>query len=166
MCRSRFTSENKKWLGTSRDLRSQECGLDHPHPRRINLLGNMDKSKLRFTPSHEWVSIDGATATIGITDYAIKTLTDLVYIDLPQVGRTLAPGESFGEVESVKAVSELLAPVGGEIIEVNDAVADDLNLLADDPFGQGWLIKIRIAGTVPTDLLDAAAYEKTCEEHG
>ncbi|HBT76423.1 MAG TPA: glycine cleavage system protein GcvH [Planctomycetaceae bacterium] len=120
----------------------------------------MDKNTLRYTPSHEWVYVDGDAATVGITDHAVKALTDLVYIELPEVGRTLAANEAFGEVESVKAVSDLLSPVAGEIVEVNSEIADNLDVLTADPFARGWLIKLRLTAPVPTSLLDRAAYEK------
>ena len=128
----------------------------------------MDPSKLLYAETHEWVSIEGATATVGISKFAVDQLTDLIMIELPPIGKVLTAGKSFGEVESVKAVSDLYAPVGGEVIEVNSAVADNVQLLADDPYGAGWLIKLKI--TQPADtkgLLDFAAYEKKIaeEEH-
>lgn len=124
----------------------------------------MNKSELKYAKSHEWVFLEGTTATVGITDFAVQSLTDLVYLELPAIGKTFRAGDSFGEVESVKAVSELLAPVDGEVIEVNTAVADDLEMLARDPYDEGWLIKLRLSGAVPEDLLDWSAYEKQCAE--
>ena len=124
----------------------------------------MDPNELKYTKTHEWIHVDGDTATVGITDFAVQQLTDLVYVDLPQVGRTLKPGETFGEVESVKAVSDLYAPLAGEITESNSAVPDDPAVLSDDPFGKGWLIRLRIADASALDnLLDRAAYQKHCE---
>ncbi len=115
----------------------------------------------RYTESHEWALAEGDVVTIGITDHAVEELGELVYLDLPEPGRTLARGEAFGEVESVKAVSDLMAPVGGEVVEVNQALVDDLAGLQDAPFTDGWLIKVRpAAGESLDDLLDAAAYDE------
>ena len=126
----------------------------------------MDPAKLRYSPTHEWVHVDGTTATVGISKFAVDQLTDLITIELPSVGTRLVPGKSFGEVESVKAVSDLYAPVGGEVIEVNKAVVDDIQVLADSPFDKGWLIKVKISNPSDLDaLLDAEAYEaKVAEE--
>ncbi|MFQ5731000.1 MAG: glycine cleavage system protein GcvH [Planctomycetaceae bacterium] len=123
----------------------------------------MDPGHLRFRTSHEWVHVDGETATIGISEFAVKQLTDLVYIDMPSVGATYSAGEPFGEVESVKAVSDLYAPVSGEVIEVNDGVVNDLGLLSTDPYGAGWLIKLRVSdASAAEELLDKAAYDAHC----
>lgn len=124
----------------------------------------MDPATLRFAESHEWVSLDGEVATIGISDFAVKELTDLVYIDLPAIGKTVAKGDTFGEVESVKAVSDLYAPIGGEVVEVNEPLADDLALLSDDAFGAGWIMKLKVSDAAEVDqLMDHAAYTKHCE---
>lgn len=124
----------------------------------------MDLNSLKYARTHEWVRVEGDTATIGITDFAVKSLTDLVYIQLPPAGRALTPGAVFGEVESVKAVSDLYSPIAGEVVEAHTKLADDLAILSDDPFGQGWLIKARIADKASlSNLLDRAAYEKHCE---
>ena len=125
----------------------------------------MDLNALKYTTSHEWVSMQGQTATVGITDFAVKQLTDLVHIELPRVGRNIRQGGTFGEVESVKAVSDLYCPVAGEITAVNEALADDLGVLSDDPFGKGWMIKIKVAdsGSV-AKLLDRSAYEAHCAD--
>ena len=126
----------------------------------------MDPKTLRFTPTHEWVHLDGPIATVGISRFAVDQLTDLITIDLKPAGTKLAVGKTFGEVESVKAVSDLYAPLAGEIIEVNTEVAGNVQLLAEDPYGKGWLVKIRIddPGAVAS-LLDHAAYEtKVAEE--
>ncbi len=121
----------------------------------------MDPSQLRYSPTHEWVRIDGSTATVGISRFAVDQLTDLIMIELPSVGTQLVPGKSFGEIESVKAVSDLYAPIGGEVVEVNSDVANNVQLLADDPYEKGWLIKLRIDDPSDTaDLMDFAAYEK------
>ena len=127
----------------------------------------MDPAALKYAKTHEWIHVEGDTATVGISDFAVKHLTDLVYIELPEVGRTLSAGEGFGEVESVKAVSDLYAPASGEIIEVNESLADDLATLSEDQFGQGWMIKLKINDASETDsLLDRAAYEAQCAADG
>lgn len=124
----------------------------------------MDLASLKYAKSHEWVAVDGDVATVGITDFAVKALTDLVYVDLPATGTQLSVGDNCGEVESVKAVSDLYAPVSGEIIEVNEQIADNLDLLSDDAFGAGWILKIRMAAPSDLDnLLDRAAYEQNCQ---
>ena len=128
----------------------------------------MDPANLRFAKTHEWIHVDGETATVGISDFAVRHLTDLVYIDLPAVGRTLDAGEAFGEVESVKAVSDLYAPVAGAVVEINESLSDDLGTLSDDPFGKGWMIKLKITDASALNaLLDHAAYLAHCasEEH-
>jgi glycine cleavage system H protein len=125
----------------------------------------MDPATLRFTPTHEWVHLDGSTATVGISRFAVDQLTDLIMIELPAVGTQLVPGKSFGEIESVKAVSDLYSPVSGEVIAVNSAVADDVQVLAEDPYEGGWLIKVRIDDDVDLgELMDYPAYEKKVAE--
>ena len=120
----------------------------------------MDPTTLKFTPTHEWVHLDGDVATLGISRFAVDQLTDLIVIELPKVGAKLTQGKPFGEVESVKAVSDLYAPVSGEVVEVNDAVAGDVQLLAEDPYTKGWLIKVRVADPAAVgSLLDHAAYQ-------
>ena len=120
----------------------------------------MDPTTLKYTPTHEWVHLDGDIATLGISKFAVDQLTDLIMIDLPKVGASLAKGKPFGEVESVKAVSDLYAPVGGEVVEVNDAVAKDVQILAEDPYTKGWLVKVRVADASPiAALLDHDAYQ-------
>jgi glycine cleavage system H protein len=127
----------------------------------------MDPAALKYAKTHEWIHIEGDIATVGISDFAVKHLTDLVYIELPEVGRTMTAGEEFGEVESVKAVSDLYAPVSGEIIEINESLADDLAILSEDPFGRGWMIKLKINDATETDsLLDRQAYEAQCAADG
>ena len=124
----------------------------------------MDLASLKYAKSHEWVAVEGDIATVGITDFAVKALTDLVYVDLPAVGGNVAVGDNCGEVESVKAVSDLYAPVSGEIIEVNEQISDNLDLLSDDAFGAGWILKIKMASSADLDnLLDRAAYEQNCQ---
>ena len=120
----------------------------------------MDPTTLKFTPTHEWVYVDGEIATLGISRFAVDQLTDLIVIELPKVGATLTQGKPFGEVESVKAVSDLYAPVSGEVVEVNDAVAGDVQLLAEDPYTKGWLIKVKVADpSALAALMDHDAYQ-------
>ncbi|KAA3607243.1 MAG: glycine cleavage system protein GcvH [Planctomycetota bacterium] len=121
-----------------------------------------------YLESHEWARLDGDVVTVGITDFAVEQLGELVYLDLPDEGRKLDKGEVFGEVESVKAVSDLLAPVAGEVVEVHSSLADELEDLQQDPMEKGWLLKIRVADgqSALAGLLDAAAYEGlVAEEH-
>jgi glycine cleavage system H protein len=127
----------------------------------------MDPKSLRYTPTHEWVSLQGDVATVGISKFAVDQLSDLTLIELPAIGTKLAAGKSFGEVESVKSVSDLYAPVSGEVIEVNSQVAGNVQLLSDDPFGAGWLIKMRVDDpSAVSQLMDHDAYEKqVAEEH-
>jgi glycine cleavage system H protein len=125
----------------------------------------MDPKTLRFTPTHEWVHLEGSLATVGISRFAVDQLTDLILIDLPAVGTRLTAGKSFGEVESVKAVSDLYAPVGGEVVEVNADVAGNVQLLAEDPYERGWLIKVRVDDpSAASGLMDLDAYEKKVAE--
>ncbi|MFV1957961.1 MAG: glycine cleavage system protein GcvH [Planctomycetota bacterium] len=116
-------------------------------------------SNVKYTKNHEWVRVEGDAATVGITDFAVEHLGDLVFVDLPEIGRTLKTGESAAEVESVKAVGEILSPVAGEVLEVNEALADDQGPLAEDPYGAGWLYRVRVQGEVGGDLMDLDAYE-------
>ena len=103
------------------------------------------------------------TATIGISDFAVRQLTDLVYIELPESGRSLQAGDVFGVVESVKAASDLYAPVAGEVTSANTALEDDLAVLSDDPFGRGWMIKLKVAdASAVSSLMDYAAYQEHC----
>jgi glycine cleavage system H protein len=120
---------------------------------------------LKYRESDEWLRLDGDSATIGVSDYAQDQLNDVVFVELPEVGAKLAQGESFGVVESVKAASNLVMPVGGTVTEVNGTVADDPELINSDPYGAAWLIKIKVDNAAEADsLMDAAAYEKFCEE--
>lgn len=113
---------------------------------------------LKYTKSHEWVRIEGDIATIGITDFAQSELGDIVYVDLPSVGRSVRAEESFGSVESVKTVSDLYAPVAGEVVETNPALGAQSELVNSDPYGNGWMVKIRLAEGAE-GLLDAEAYK-------
>ena len=131
----------------------------------------MNPEQLLFNTTHEWVRVteeDGAKiATIGLSAFAIEQLTDLVFMELPEVGRQVSAGEEFGEVESVKAVSPLYSPVDGEVIAVNDEVPDKLETLNEDPYGAGWVAKIRIGdeGSL-SRLMDYAAYQQQCAKEG
>jgi glycine cleavage system H protein len=130
---------------------------------------SLDPKTLLYAPTHEWVHVETGPggqkiATVGISDFAIHALTDLVHIDLPQAGRQVKAGAPFGEVESVKAVSDLYSPVDGEVVEVDSAVAQNLESLTKDPFGS-WLVKIRISDEASlSKLLDYTAYQKQCEQ--
>lgn len=117
-------------------------------------------AKARYTKSHEWVLVEGDQATIGITDFAVEHLGDLVFVQLPDAGRVLKAGEVAAEVESVKAVGEVYAPVSGTVAAVNAGLADDQSPLAKDPFGRGWLFKLKVKPGAGSDLMDLAAYEK------
>lgn len=119
----------------------------------------IDPKTLRYSASHEWVSLDGDLATIGISKFAVDQLTDLIVIDLPLIGKTLVAGKSFGEIESVKAVSDIYAPVAGEVVEINSAVASDVQLLAQDPYDAGWLVKVRVSSPDLSNLMDHDAYQ-------
>lgn len=118
---------------------------------------------VKFTKSHEWIRVDGDVATIGITDFAVEHLGDLVFVDLPEVGRTLDQGESAAEVESVKAVGEVDSPVAGEVVASNEALADDQSSLTADPYGEGWLFKVKLSAELAGDLMELAAYETQLE---
>jgi glycine cleavage system H protein len=118
----------------------------------------------RYTRTHEWVSVDGKHATIGITDFAQSQLGDVVFLELPSVGRKLAARDTFGVVESVKAASDLYAPVAGRITAVNDNLSSRPELINSDPYGEGWILKLDLEGDLPSELLDEAAYKKVTEE--
>jgi glycine cleavage system H protein len=124
----------------------------------------MNPKDLKYTPTHEWVRLEGGTATVGITEHAAHALSDLVYLGLPAVGDKIAAGKSFGEIESVKAVSDLNAPVDGEVVAVNDGLSDDLPTINHDPYGKGWLIKVKLKGAAPASLLGADQYDKLVAE--
>jgi glycine cleavage system H protein len=117
----------------------------------------------RYTKSHEWLTVDGKTATIGITDFAQSQLGDVVFMELPAAGRKLDVGETFGVVESVKAASDLYSPVAGRITAVNEKLAAHPELVNTDPYGDGWILKVELSGDLPSDLLDEAAYKKVAE---
>ena len=117
----------------------------------------------RYTKSHEWLTVEGKTATVGITDFAQSQLGDVVFLELPAPGRKLSVRESFGVVESVKAASDLYSPVAGKITAVNDKLAAHPELINSDPYGDGWILKVELAGALPADLLDEAAYKQVAE---
>jgi glycine cleavage system H protein len=118
--------------------------------------------ELQYTRTHEWVRREGDIATIGITEHAQDELGDVVFVELPEVGSGLGAGDSFGVVESVKAVSDLYTPVGGEVTEVNEALNDGPELINSDPYGEGWIVRLRVSDE--GELLSAADYEKVLEE--
>jgi glycine cleavage system H protein len=117
----------------------------------------------RYTKSHEWLTVDGKTATVGITDFAQSQLGDVVFMELPAPGRKLDVHETFGVVESVKAASDLYSPVAGRITAVNEKLAAHPELVNTDPYGDGWILKLELSGELPSDLLDEAAYKKVAE---
>ena len=119
--------------------------------------------ELQYTKSHEWVRTEDDTATIGITDHAQEELGDIVYVELPEVGATFEAGDSFGTVESVKAVSDLYTPVGGEVVEVNESLDESPEKINEDPYGEGWMVKLRVS-EAGTGLLSASDYERLLEE--
>jgi glycine cleavage system H protein len=125
----------------------------------------MVPADLRYTKDHEWVRVDGDHATVGVTDFAAGELGDVVFVDLPAVGRSLDQHATFGVVESVKAVSDLFSPVAGEVVEVNPKLADNPELVNSDPYGNGWMIRLKVtdAGQV-AGLLDPSAYEAIVAE--
>jgi glycine cleavage system H protein len=129
----------------------------------------MNPTELKYNPSHEWVGITEENgekiAVVGITDFALEQLTDLVYMALPDVGATVSHGDEFGEVESVKAVSPLYSPVNGEVVEVHSELVDALEKLGEDPFGNGWIMKVKMGDSeLPAELLDYDAYQKQCAD--
>jgi glycine cleavage system H protein len=119
---------------------------------------------LKYTKEHEWLNVEGDVATVGITAFAAESLGDIVFVQLPDVGATITSGEVFGEVESTKSVSELYAPVSGEVVEVNGTTADTPEVINSDPYAEGWLLKVRLTGDVP-ELLDATAYAALTQEN-
>src|SRR3979490_620611 len=120
----------------------------------------------RYTKTHEWLPADGKTVTVGITDFAQAQLGDVVFLELPNPGRKLEAGESFGVVESVKAASDLYSPVSGRVSAVNDKLAGKPELINSDPYGDGWILKLELAGELPKDMLDEAAYKQFTESQG
>ena len=124
-------------------------------------------SDVKFSEEHEWVTVDGDVATIGITAFAQEQLGDVVFVELPEVGGQVSQGGDAGVVESVKAASEVFTPLSGEIVEVNEELENAPELVNSDPEGDGWFFKIRMDDTSELDdLMDAKAYKKFCDEHG
>jgi glycine cleavage system H protein len=120
---------------------------------------------LRYTKEHEWVRVEGDLATVGITDYAAHQLGDIVFVELPEIGRVLTQFAAVGVIESVKAVSDLFAPISGEVVETNAELGAHPELVNGDPFGQGWMLRIRVADKSQVDgLLDQAAYQELTRE--
>jgi glycine cleavage system H protein len=118
----------------------------------------------KYAKTHEWVKVDGDVATVGLSDFAVKALNDLVFVDLPEVADLTEKGHPFAEVESVKAVADIYAPLSGEVVEINEEVSENLELLSGDPFGAGWLARIKVSNAADLeDLMDLAAYEKHAE---
>ena len=118
----------------------------------------------RYAKSHEYIHVEGDTGTIGITEYAQKELGDVVFVELPQVGTQLEAGDELGSIESVKAVSELFSPVGGEVVEINERLADKPELVNTDPYGDGWMIRIKLSDATEVDeLMNAEEYEEYVE---
>jgi len=123
--------------------------------------------ELHYTAEHEWVRLDGATASVGITDHAQRALGDVVYVSLPRVGATVTAGEPCGEVESTKSVSDIYSPVDGEVTEINEEIDEDPGLVNADPYGAGWLFKVTLAsGELPAGMLSADDYLELTKEAG
>ncbi|MED6219142.1 NAD-dependent glutamate dehydrogenase [Stylosanthes scabra] len=120
---------------------------------------------LKYADSHEWVKVDGKSATVGITDHAQDHLGDVVYVELPEVGRTLTQGDSFGAVESVKATSDVYSPVSGKVIQVNEELSSSPALINSSPYKDGWIIKVEMSDSGEVNnLMDSDHYSKFCEE--
>ena len=127
----------------------------------------MDPQSLRYAKTHEWAALNGDTCTIGITQFAVDQLTDVIYIDLPDVDDPVASGDSFGEIESVKAVSDLYAPVTGDVIAVNEKLQNDPTIVSKDPYGAGWLIKVKVEkGTTLDHLMTLQQYQQPTASEG
>ena len=127
----------------------------------------MVPDNLRYTKDHEWIRVEGDRGTIGITDYAQAQLGDVVFLELPAVGRTVSVGETFGTVESVKAVSELFSPVNGDVVETNDALVASPEAVNTDPYGKGWMLVVRLQDAAQVaGLMDAASYQALVESEG
>jgi len=127
----------------------------------------MDLKTFRFAKTHEWARLEGDVCTIGITKFAVEQLTDVIYIELPDVGDHVFTGDSFGEIESVKAVSDLYSPINGEVMAVNEKLLDDPTAIAKDPYGQGWMVKVKAEpGSNLDQLLTLDQYEKQIATDG
>jgi glycine cleavage system H protein len=128
----------------------------------------MDPKNLRYAATHEWSSLEGDQCTLGITQFAVDQLTDIVFVDLPDVGDHVFQGDSFGEIESVKAVSELYSPVNGEVVSINEKLIEDPSKISSDPYGKGWMIRIKVEpGSKLDHLMTLEKYQKqiASEEH-
>ena len=124
----------------------------------------MDPASLKYTKTHEWAAVEGDVATIGISDFAVHLLSDLTFADLPAIGKKITQGQPFGEVESVKAVSDLYAPVSGEVIGRNNELPDNLELLTSSPYDKGWMIRVRLSNPGElSSLLSQTAYKSHCD---
>lgn len=127
----------------------------------------MDPKKLRYAKTHEWAILDGDVCTVGITKFAVEQLTDVVYVELPDVGDNVFNGDSYGEIESVKAVSDLYAPVDGEVSAINEKLLEDPTPVTADPYGKGWMIKVKVEpGTKLDHLMTLEQYEKQVASAG
>ncbi len=127
----------------------------------------MVPQNLRYAETHEWVSVEGDVCTVGITQFAVEQLTDVVFVELAKVGKSFAAKAAFGQIESVKSVNDLYAPVAGEIVAKNDAVEKDPTLVSADPFGKGWMVKIKMASSADLDkLLTPTQYEEQIATQG
>jgi glycine cleavage system H protein len=127
----------------------------------------MDPKTLRYAATHEWAKLEGDVCTVGITKFAVEQLTDVVYIELPDVGDNVFAGESYGEIESVKAVSDLYSPVDGEVTAINEKLLDDPTLVTNDPYGKGWMVKIKAEpGSNLDKLMTLEQYEKQIASEG
>lgn len=116
-----------------------------------------------YTKTHEWIKLEGSGATVGLTEFAVHAIKDIVFLELPPAGKSVEAGQPFGVVESVKAVFDLNAPLSGSVAEANGRVADDFSILASDPYGSGWLIRLSAVAGDQSGLMDAAAYTIHCE---
>lgn len=127
----------------------------------------MEPKDLRYAKTHEWARLEGDACTVGLTKFAVDQLTDVIYIELPDVGEPTNAGDGFGEIESVKSVNDLYAPVSGEVIAVNDKLETDPSLVSKDPYGQGWLVKIKLEPGAKLDhLLTAEQYQQQIAAEG
>ncbi|MBB6173153.1 glycine cleavage system H protein [Nocardiopsis mwathae] len=122
-------------------------------------------AELNYTKEHEWVAINDGVATVGITAYAAEALGDIVFVDLPETGATVAAGDTCGEVESTKSVSDIYAPVNGEVVDTNQDAVDNPEIIGEDPYGRGWLFKVELAED-PADLLTPEQYTQVTEGEG
>lgn len=132
----------------------------HLHLETKNLYNMNIPTELKYSKDHEWVKIEGETVTIGVTDFAQSELGDIVYVDVDTEGDSLEAGEVFGSIEAVKTVSDLFMPLSGEVIEFNEALEDSPELVNSDPYGNGWIIKVKVSDLNVDELLDAEAYKE------